>query len=139
MPVDVTSNIDGWLKYHVALINPLVSALYKHHCDNYKLSKDRATLRLLIRATIEGAKVLESLGFKESEAPQFKLMKRLPEFMSLMALKKVLNSKFAEVALAMHARSARDEMIELSHDFEALISLTSIETPSIQALAENYK
>ena len=30
VPVDLTSDIDGWLKYHVALVIPLVGALYKH-------------------------------------------------------------------------------------------------------------
>ena len=34
VPVDLTPEIDGWLKYHVALVSPLVGALYKHDCDN---------------------------------------------------------------------------------------------------------
>ena len=93
---------------------------------------------MLIRAANEGARVLGQLGFKESEPPQFKLMKWMPEFLSIMALRQMLESKFAEVAFAMHARSARDEMIKLSAEFEALIELTSIRTPNIHALAKDY-
>ena len=136
VPVDIPSNIDGWLKYHVALVSPLIGALYKHDCDNYQLAKDRETLRLLVRAANEGARVLDSLGFNDSEPSQFKLMKWLPEFMSVMALRKMLESKFAEVAFAMHARSARDEMSELAQEFEALSKLTTVDTPNIDVLAE---
>jgi hypothetical protein len=32
-------------------------------------------------------------------------------------LSKVFNSKFAEVAMMMHARSAKDEMAELAKEF----------------------
>ena len=137
-PVDTPANIDGWLKYHVALVSPLVGALYRHNCNNYELSKDKEALRLLVRAANEGARVLEELGFKESEPPQFKLMKWMPEFLSIMALKKMLESKFAEIAFAMHARSARDEMMQLSREFEALRKLTSIKTPNIHALVQDY-
>ncbi len=103
VPVDTPSNIDGWLKYHVALVSPLVGALYEHNCDNYALARDKEALRVLVRAANEGARVLAQLGFKKSEPSEFKLMKWLPEFMSVMALRKMLESKFAEVAFAMHA------------------------------------
>ena len=48
VPVHLTANIDGWLKYHAALVNPLVGALYKHNCDNYRAARDRETLRAII-------------------------------------------------------------------------------------------
>ncbi len=137
VPVDMPPNIDGWLRYHVALVSPLVGALYKHHCDNYALARDGEAIRMLVRAADEGAKVLNALGFKKSEPSEFKLMKWLPEFMSAKALEKMLESKFAEVAFAMHAASARDEMSELALEFQSLIAQTSISTPNIDALREH--
>ena len=47
VPVVQTREIDGWLKYHAALVSPLVGALYKHDCDNYQAAKDKETLRAL--------------------------------------------------------------------------------------------
>ena len=38
------------LKYHVVLVIPLGYALYKHDCDNYALAKDKATMRIMVRA-----------------------------------------------------------------------------------------
>jgi 2-dehydropantoate 2-reductase len=134
IPVDLTTEIDGWLKYHVALVSPLVGALYKHDCDNHRAAKDKETLRALVRAAKEGGRVLRELGFRKRQPFQFNLLYWLPESMSMMAVKGMLESKFAEVAFAMHARAARDEMNNLADEFGELISRTSVDTPNIDAL-----
>ena len=134
VPVELTSDIDGWLKYHVALVSPLVGALYKHNCDNYQAAKDKKTLLALVRAAKEGGCVLGQLGYKKRQPFQFNLFYWLPEFMNMMAVKGLLESKFAEVAFAMHAKAARDEMKALACEFKELITKTSVDTPNIDAL-----
>jgi 2-dehydropantoate 2-reductase len=134
VPVDLTPDIDGWLKYHVALISPLVGALYKHNCDNCQVAKDKETLRAMVRAAKEGGRVLRALGFKKRQPFEFNLFYWLPEFMSMKALKGRLESKFAEVAFAMHAKAARDEMEDLAREFQELTAGTSIDTPNIDRL-----
>jgi 2-dehydropantoate 2-reductase len=134
VPVDLTHDIDGWLKYHVALVSPLVGALYKHACDNYQAGKDKETLRTLVRAAKEGGRVLKALGFKKRQPFQFNLFYWLPEFMTMMAVKELLESKFAEVAYAMHAKAARDEMEDLAREFQKLTATTSVDTPNIDTL-----
>jgi 2-dehydropantoate 2-reductase len=64
VPVDVVKDMDGWLKYHAALVCPIACVLYKHHCDNYALAKDEASIRLFIRACREGGDVLQNLGIQ---------------------------------------------------------------------------
>ena len=134
VPVRLTANIDGWLKYHAALVNPLVGALYKHNCDNYRAARDRETVRAIIRAAKEGGRVLRALGFVKGQPFQLSLFYWLPEFLSMMGVKQLLKSKFAEVAFAMHARAARDEMGDLAREFQSLIAQTSIATPNIDLL-----
>ena len=134
IPVDLTPDIDGWLKYHVALVSPLVGALYKHECDSCRAAKDRETLRALVRAAKEGGRVLRELGFRKRQPFQFNLFYWLPEFMMIKAVKGMLRSKFAEVAFAMHARAARDEMKDLAGEFKELTAKTSVDTPNIDAL-----
>ncbi len=136
VPVDLTRDIDGWLKYHVALVSPLVGALYKHDCDNYRASKDKETLRSLVRAAKEGGRVLRELGFRQRQPFQFNLFYWLPEYMSTMAVKGLLDSKFAEVAFAMHAEAARDEMESLAREFQELTATTSVDTPNLDTLRE---
>lgn len=134
VPVELTPDIDGWLKYHVALISSLVGALYKHDCDCISAAKDKETLRVLVRAAKEGGRVLSALGFRKRQPFEFNLFYWLPEFMSMMAVKKLLESKFAEVAFAMHAKAARDEMEDLARDFQELTARTSVDTPNIDTL-----
>jgi len=133
IPVDLTPEIDGWLRYHIALVSPLVGALYKHDCDNCQAAKDKETLRALVRAAKEGGRVLRELGFRNRPF-QFSLLYWLPEFMSMMAVKGLLESKFAEVAFAMHAKAARDEMEDLAREFQELTARTSVDTPNIDTL-----
>ncbi len=134
VPVHLTPEIDGWLKYHVVLVNPLVGALYKHECDNYQAAKDKEMLRVLVRAAKEGGRVLRALGFGKRQPFKFNLFYWLPEFMMMMAVKGLLESKFAEVAFALHAKAARDEMEELASEFQELTAKTSIDTPNIDKL-----
>ena len=134
IPVDLTTDIDGWLTYHVALVSPLAGALYKHDCDNYQAAKDREILRTLIMAAKEGGRVLRALGFRKRQPFDFNLFYWLPEFMSMKAVKGLLESRFAEVAFAMHAKAARDEMKELAREFQELTARTSIDTPNIDTL-----
>ncbi len=134
VPVDLTPDIDGWLKYHVALVSPLVGALYKHDCDSRQAAKDKETLRALVRAAKEGGRVLRALGFRKRQPFKFNLFYWLPEPMSMMAVKELLESKFAEVAFAMHAKAARDEMKDLAREFQELTARTSVATPNIDAL-----
>ncbi|MHC4498030.1 MAG: ketopantoate reductase family protein [Planctomycetota bacterium] len=134
IPVDLTTDIDGWLKYHVALISPLVNALYKHGCDNYALARDKKTLQAMVRAAKEGGRVLKALGYTKRQPFQFKLIYWLPELLSVKALQSLLGSKFAEIAFSLHARAAQDEMRELADEFRSLIERTSVQTPNIDLL-----
>ncbi|MDH3640365.1 MAG: hypothetical protein OES09_18155, partial [Gammaproteobacteria bacterium] len=134
IPVDLTTDIDGWLKYHVARVSPLVGVLYKHDCDTHQAAKDKETLRVLVRAAKEGGRVLRALGFRKRQPFEYNLVYWLPEFMSIMALQRLFESKFAEVAFAMHARASRDEMADLAREFQELTARTSVDTPNIDSL-----
>ena len=134
--MDLTSDIDGWLKYHVALVSPLVSALYKHDCDNYALAHDKETLRIMVRAAKEGGRILKAIGYPKRQPFQFNLFYWLPEILSMKALQGLLRSKFAEVAYSLHAKAALDEMREIADEFRSLIEKASIETLNIDRLKD---
>lgn len=134
VPVDLTPNIDGWLKYHLALVSPLVGALYKHNCNCSGVAKDQGTLRTLVRAAREGARVVRAHGYTKGQPANLKLMCWLPEFMCIKGVKGLFESKFAEVAFAMHARAARDEMVDLAREFHELTAKTAVDTPNMDTL-----
>jgi 2-dehydropantoate 2-reductase len=134
VPVNVVADIDGWLKYHVALVSPIANALHMHDCDNYALAKDREGLRLLVSACKEGGNVLKKLGYSKRQPSKWNLFYWMPEFMTAKVLQKLLGSRFAEIAFARHARAGGDEMRCLADEFKTLIDQTSRPTLNIDKL-----
>jgi len=134
VPVDVVAEIDGWLKYHVALVSPLANALLTHDCDNYALAADREGLMLMVRACKEGGDVLRAVGHKKRQPFKWNLFYWMPEFMTAKIFGKLLDSRYAEIAFAQHAKAASDEMRCLADEFKTLIDRTSLPTPSIDRL-----
>ena len=133
VPVKTVDDIDSWLKYHVAFVMPVAGALLRSG-DNYKLAQDKETIRMYIRAVKEGGRVLKALGYTKSYNPKFKFFYWFPEGLLINILKKLFNSKFAEVAMMMHVRAARDEMIEIGNELLTLQARTSIQIPNLEEL-----
>jgi 2-dehydropantoate 2-reductase len=136
IPVNIVDDIDSWLKYHVAFVNPIAGALLRAG-DNYKLAKDKETIRTYIRSVNEGARVLKALGYQKSYNVKLRLFNWFPEIILITILKQVFNSRFAEIAMMMHANAARDEMMELGNDFKTLKIQTSVKTPNLDELIDS--
>lgn len=134
VPVNVVADMDGWLKYHVALVSPIVNALHMHDCDSHALAADTEGLRLLVRACKEGGRVLRALGYTRRQPFKWNLFYWLPESMTARVFRGLLDSRFAEIAYARHARAASDEMRVLADEFRTLIDRTSLPTPNIDRL-----
>ena len=133
VPVHMVKDIDGWLKYHVALVSPIAGAILK--CgDNYQLAKNKDTLKVYIGAVKEGGYVLKALGYKKRYPFKFNLFYWMPEWWVINVLKQLFNSKFAEIGFTYHVRVAADEMKELANEFKILIDKTSLKTPNIDHL-----
>ena len=133
VPVRLVDDMDSWLKYHVAFVLPIGGALLKSG-DNYKLARDHETIRMYIRAVKEAGRVLKALGYKKSYNVKLNSFYWLPEGWLIKILKKLFNSKFAEVAMMMHVNAARDEMIELGNELGKLKGQTTVPTPNLDEL-----
>lgn len=131
--VNIVDDIDSWLKYHVAFVLPVGGALLQSG-DNYKLSRDSATIREYIMAVREAGKVLKALGYRKSYNPKFRLFYWFPAWLLVKILSKVFDSKFAEVAMMMHVNAAGDEMAELTREFRALKMESGVMTPFFDKL-----
>ncbi|MCK4359086.1 MAG: ketopantoate reductase family protein [Candidatus Cloacimonetes bacterium] len=136
VPVNIVEDIDGWLKYHIAFVIPIAGALLK--CgDNYKLAKDKDTIRSYIRAAKEGGRVLKKIGYKKRYPFKFNLFYWMPEKVLINIMKQLFNSKFAEIAFMLHLNAAKDEVKELANEFKTLKNQTSIKTPNLDELFRN--
>lgn len=137
VPVQTLADIDGWLKYHGAFVIPIGLGIYRHRCDLEALASDRETLLLMIRAARECGDVLRALGFTKRQPFKFNLFYWLPLRVTAGIFRRMFGSRYAEVALALHAGAARDEFGELTEDFRSLVAQTSVETPSFDRLARS--
>ena len=134
MGAEIRTDMDIWLKYHVALLMPaLVPALYAAGTDNYRLARTRDLLVLTVRGVREGFRVLRSLGLPVTPA-RFRVFQWLPEPVVVLMLRRLLANELMETAMVAHAEAARDEMKHLADEFRALAESTPVETPVIDRL-----
>jgi 2-dehydropantoate 2-reductase len=131
---EIRTDMDTWLKYHVALLMPsLAAALYGAGADNYRLARTRDLVVLAIRAIREGFAVLQALGLPVTPS-RLKPLVWLPEPLLVLFFQRRLSDELMETAMAKHAIAARDEMQHLADEFLALARTTQVPTPAIEHL-----
>jgi 2-dehydropantoate 2-reductase len=131
-PVAISSQMDAWLKTHVAEVSPMANALYMAGGDNYRLARTRDAIVLMIRAIREGYKVLQELNIPIMPA-KHKILKVVPEPILVALMRPIFKSdKMAD--LIGHAHAARIEMVQIGSEFKALARMASIPTPAVDRL-----
>ena len=133
-PVTIHSNIDAWLKTHVAFILPIGGALYMANSDIYRLTRTRDAVVLMIRAIREGFKVLRTLGISVTPF-NLRMLEFIPEPFLVALMRRRFNSEFFEVAFG-HFNSAQNEIKYLLNEFMDLFSFASISTPTLDLMSE---
>jgi 2-dehydropantoate 2-reductase len=132
-PVAPNPNMDAWLKTHVAEVSPAANAIYMAGGDNNRLARTRDGLVLMVRAIREGYRVLQALGVPITPA-NHKIFKWIPEPILVALMRRLFNTKTAEIEVAGHANAARDEFKHLADEFKALARTTSVPTPAMDRL-----
>jgi ketopantoate reductase len=136
---EIRTDMDTWLKYHVALLFPtLAPALKAAGVDNYRLARTRDLVVLALRAMREAFRVLRSLGLPVTPA-KFKVIEWLPEPILVLLAQRLLSNPLMETALVKHAEAARSEVQHLIGEFMALARSTSVPTPTIDRLLRYYE
>ena len=131
-PVAINSQMDAWLKTHVAEVSPMANALYMAAGDNYRLARTRDAIVLMIRAIREGYKVLQELNIPIMPA-KHKIVKWIPEPILVALMRRIFKSeKMAD--LIGHAHAARIEMLQIADEFKVLARSTSVSTPAMDRL-----
>ncbi len=135
---DIRTDMDGWLKYHVALLMPsLVPALYLCGTDNERMARTRDAVVLAARAIREGFRVLQALGYPVTPA-KFRVFLWMPEPLLVALAQRLLADPKMKVALTAHADVARDEIVHLGNEFLELAAQTTVPIPTIRQLLSTY-
>jgi 2-dehydropantoate 2-reductase len=130
-PVSVCTNIDAWLKTHVAKILPTVCALFQAGGSPEQLAADDEALRLMVRAIREGFQVLRENGVPITPR-NHRVLEWLPESVLLFVMRRMLSAETVAIKFG-HAEQGRGEWMLLADEFRQLIAQAGIPTPSIDA------
>lgn len=133
--VDMRTDMDAWLKTHVALLMPsIAAALYACGTDRARMARTRDALVLATRAAREGFRVLRATGVPI--VPEtLRRFEQLPEPLLVAFIRRLLGRDVMDIALVGHARAARDEVAHLAAEFRTLARSTSVPTPAMDRLA----
>ena len=118
--VNLSENIDAWLKTHASFISPLAMGSYAAKERNSTLGKDNDLLRLSIRGIRENIKALKELDIPILPK-KIKMLLWIPKFIIKRMLRNLLNSDYGRIALSGHARAAKIEMTRITESFRDLI------------------
>ncbi|UCH29713.1 MAG: ketopantoate reductase family protein [Myxococcales bacterium] len=128
-PVSVSTNIDAWLKTHVAKILPMVCALFQAGGRPEQLAADDEALRLMLRAIREGFQVLRANGVPITPR-NHRVFEWLPGWLMLFVTRRMISGEAAATKLG-HAEHGRAEWLLLADELRELIVKAGIPTPSI--------
>lgn len=134
--VQAEGDIEGWLKTHVAMILGLASAAYKNDYDMKSIAKDKELVKLIIKALRESMNVLKALGVT-IVPKRNRNLQLFPDFLLQFVFRKLLESEYAEIAIAGHAKAARTEMRALADGFLVLCQKTNVEYGAFKKLTDH--
>ncbi len=132
--VELRSDMDAWLKSHVALLMPsLAPAMRAAGRDNVRMSRTPDAMLLAVRAIREGFRVVRSLGLPVVPRST-RIFERLPEPVLVWGFRKRIADPRVRVAMLEHGSAAQDEIKHLTDEFINLARQASIPTPVIDRL-----
>ena len=98
------------------MILGVASATYKYNYNLKEIAENKDTIRLIVNALKESMNVLKELNVTIVPRRNRKL-DLFPGFLLHLIFKKLIGSDYAEIAIAGHARAAREEMRALADGF----------------------
>ena len=82
----------------------------------------------------EAGNVLREAGYPKRQPPIFNLFYWTPLWLAPKAFKPLFDSRFAEVAIGLHAKAIGNEMAEMADEFAELQIKAGVDTPNLDAL-----
>ena len=128
-----STDISDELATHAALVAPIAHLLIRHDCHSYALARSTADLRLLVDAWREILDVLRATGVKIIP-PSINIIRIIPRFLLVAALRPLFSTKFAEVGAGWHCSQAPDEMRQLGIEVLALVEKSGLPVAAIRKL-----
>lgn len=120
--VSVVEDMDGWLATHAVFVVAVCAALERAGYSIERLTGSRAAMRTMVRAVREGFTALANRGVRVSPTGLRFIFTEVPLPAAMWYWRRALRGPLGTVAIAPHARAARDtEIAALRADLATLI------------------
>lgn len=129
----ISSNIDAWLKCHIALVSPIANALYSVGSDFRAFAYTPDALLICIHGMLEGFQVLKKLGYPILPK-KLRLMSKMPVPLLYYMFRRIMRNKDMRTALEAHSNITQAELGHLTKEFYQFVEQTNIPVPAIDFL-----
>lgn len=137
-PTVIENNMQWWLKSHAVFITCVSASIIKQNGDSIRLGKNKMATREMVKSIGEGFKCLQALGVKIIPNNLKTIFLTMPKWFSVWYWQKAMRGNIGQLAIAPHAKTAKPEMQLLAKDVLNLVSLSSINTPSLNNLLTEF-
>ena len=130
----VSKRIAEYLATHAVLVAVLASFAMARGIDRESVSRyTRADIFVLVNGMREALDVLRSNGIRITP-PAITLVKAVPRWFQVEALRAMFRSRFFEVGGVYHMSQAPDEMAQLIREVRSLVEKSGREAPALRAV-----
>jgi 2-dehydropantoate 2-reductase len=137
--VDVSRDMDGWLKTHAVFLTAVGAAILAAGGDSKALAADRDRVASMIAAVGEGFRALRRRRIRVTPLPLRIIFTVVPRSFAVRYWRKQLSGPLGTLAIAPHMRATRDtELAWLVGEVRQLVSGHG-PTPQLDRLLSNVK
>jgi 2-dehydropantoate 2-reductase len=133
-PVEITGNIDAWLKTHTIFITCIEAAIHLAGGDNRRLAESPSALIEMVDGVREGFRALQALNIAVTPFKLKLMFMWMPKRYPVGYWRGALKGKLGEYSLAAHTNASVAEVVELIYEVRKLVRGTSVPTPAMDRL-----
>lgn len=134
----VSTNMQAWLKTHAVFVACVSAAICKENGNSVQLSKNRSSIKMMVKAISEGFSACKKLGMPIAPFNLKIIFMIMPEWFSISYWQKAMQGKVGTLAMAPHANAAKDEMQLLAKKVLTMVHSSSRQTPVLDMLLSTF-
>ena len=130
----LSPDMQAWLKTHAIFVSCVSAALATTEGDSVRLGHTRKSVVMMVKAIREGFLALQAQGSPISPFNLKVLFLWMPRWFAVLYWQYAFRTTIGTLAMAPHAKAARDEMRQVARDIMVQLQTASLSTPTLSHL-----
>ncbi len=136
--VDVSGNMQAWLKTHAVFMACVSAAIIKENGDSTQLGKNKKSTRIMVKSIKEGFRALTHIGIPVTPSNLKIIFTIMPEWFSVLYWQKAMQNELGTLAMAPHANAAKSEMQLVAKKVLEIVHSSYVATPDLDKLLSGF-